>query len=65
MGTRMLREKEVQDRTALSRSARYRLMAAGKFPRPVHLYPGSRAVGWIEAEIDEWLEGRVAEREAA
>jgi prophage regulatory protein len=40
-----------------------RLEAAGKFPRRVQLGPNT--VAWVEAEIDEWLAGRAAEREAA
>ena len=31
----------------------------GRFPRPVAL--GVRAVGWIEAEVDEWIRGRIRE----
>ena len=27
---------------------------SGKFPRPIPL--GERAVGWLEAEIDSWIE---------
>ena len=34
-------------------------LAEGRFPRPVSL--GSRAVGWIEAEVDEWIRERIAE----
>ncbi len=33
--------------------------APGRFPRPVSL--GARAVGWIEAEVDEWMRERIAE----
>ena len=29
------------------------------FPRPVSL--GSRAMGWVEAEVDEWMRERIAE----
>lgn len=61
---RLLRDKEVEEKTGISRSPRYRLMAEGKFPKPVHLYPGSRAVGWVEAEIEEWVQARVAARRA-
>ncbi len=47
------------ERTGLSRSTIYVRLAAGCFPRPVAL--GGRAVGWIEAEVDEWIRERVAE----
>ncbi|MGE0082446.1 MAG: AlpA family phage regulatory protein [Thiohalomonadaceae bacterium] len=33
------------------------------FPRPVPL--GGRSVGWVEAEIDEWVEARINARQAA
>jgi prophage regulatory protein len=37
----------------LSRSTVYQRVTEGRFPRPVSL--GARAVGWIEAEVDEWI----------
>ena len=33
------------------------------FPKPVEL--GENSVGFVEAEIDAWLEARAAEREVA
>ncbi len=57
--TRFLRLPEVMERTGLSRSTIYVRVAAGRFPRPVAL--GGRAVGWIEAEVDEWVRERIAE----
>jgi prophage regulatory protein len=32
------------------------MMSEGTFPKPVSL--GARAVGWIENQIDQWLESR-------
>ncbi len=57
--TRFLRLPEVQGRTGLSRSTIYVRLAEGRFPRPVSL--GARAVGWVEAEVDEWIRERIAE----
>ena len=57
--TRFLRLPEVLERTGLSRSTIYLRLGAGRFPRPVPL--GARAVGWIEAEVDEWVRERIAE----
>ena len=56
---RFLRLPEVMKRTGLSRSTIYVRLAEGRFPRPVAL--GGRAVGWIEAEIAEWVAERIAE----
>ena len=54
---RFLRLPEVLARTGLSRSTIYVRLEQGRFPRPVSL--GSRAVGWVEAEVDEWMRERI------
>jgi predicted DNA-binding transcriptional regulator AlpA len=43
------RLERVVDATGLSRTAIYTLMAAGRFPRPISIHPGSRA--WILSRI--------------
>ena len=53
----ILRRKQVQQRTGLSRTTIYLRIAQGTFPKTVSL--GARAVGWMESEIDEWLNARV------
>lgn len=53
----ILRLPTVKDRTGLSRSTIYLRISEGTFPKPISL--GSRAVGWIESEINEWLEQRI------
>ncbi len=54
----LLRRHQVQARTGLSRSTIYARIAAGTFPRPIDL-GGGRSVGWIEAEIDAWVQSRI------
>ena len=51
---RVLRRREVEAVTGLSRSTIYQMMADGGFPKPVRL--GKRAVGWRESDISGWLE---------
>jgi len=53
----ILRRKQVEARTGLSRSTIYERIRAKTFPAPVSL--GAKAVGWIEAEIDGWLAAQV------
>jgi prophage regulatory protein len=53
----ILRLPAVKTSTGLSRSTIYLRVAEGTFPRPVSL--GGRAVGWLEAEIQEWLRQRI------
>ncbi len=60
---RILRKPEVEEKTGLSGQTIWRKERAGQFPRRITLGPNS--VGWLEAEIDEWIAARVAERDAA
>lgn len=53
---RIIRRPEVEDRTGLSRSTIYAMMAEGRFPQPVRL--GKRAVGWTQTSIGDWLDAR-------
>ncbi|HEC07861.1 MAG TPA: AlpA family transcriptional regulator [Thiolapillus brandeum] len=49
----ILRLPAVMARTGLARSTIWRRVSEGTFPKPIKL--GPRATGWIESEIDEWL----------
>jgi prophage regulatory protein len=53
----ILRRKRVEGKVGLGRSAIYEQMAAGTFPKCIKL--GPRAVGWLETEIDDWLQSRI------
>ena len=58
---RILRYRQVKaEKVDLSRAQVDRLEAKGKFPKRVQL--GPKSVGWVETEIDEWVERRAAER---
>jgi prophage regulatory protein len=41
----------------------YARVKAGTFPRPIRL--GSHAVGWLESEVDQWIDQQRAARDAA
>ncbi len=51
---RFLKLKEVMQKTTLSRSAIYRKMGKGCFPKSVSL--GDRTVAWLESEVETWME---------
>lgn len=55
----VLRRKQVQARTGLSRSTIYQRVAEGSFPKPISL--GARAIGWLESEIHTWLSSKIKE----
>jgi prophage regulatory protein len=56
--TRIIRLKEVKRRVGLSRSSIYAFLKENRFPRSIQL--GARAVGWLESEIDKWIEDRLS-----
>lgn len=56
MTNKILKLPEVIERCALSRSSIYAYIQNNKFPKPIRL--GERSVGWIDAEISEWIEQR-------
>lgn len=51
--TTLIRRKEVERLTGLSRSRIYNLMSQGKFPKPVSL--GKMSVAWLEIEVRNWI----------
>ena len=58
----ILRRKQVEARTGLSRSTIYLRLQEGTFPRPINL--GVRAVGWVENEIEAWLASCIENRDS-
>jgi prophage regulatory protein len=58
---RILRLRDVKAKTGQATSTIYAAMASGTFPRPIPL--GERAVGWLESEIDSWIEACLRKRE--
>jgi len=67
---RFIRLNEVLSRTGYGRTSIYRKMEDGSFPKSVKLGGppkdpsifDSRAVAWIEDEVEQWIESRIEER---
>tara|TARA_R110001606_G_scaffold399247_1_gene582715 strand:- start:1975 stop:2190 length:216 start_codon:yes stop_codon:yes gene_type:complete len=55
--------REVMVITSLARSTIYKFAAEGRFPKQVSL--GGNCVAWVESEVVEWIEARIAERDTA
>lgn len=53
----ILRLPQVCKVTGLGRSMIYQLESERRFPCRVRI--GARAVGWVEAEVQGWLAGRI------
>jgi len=57
---RIIRKPELLSRIALSDATIWRMERDGRFPKRIQL--GGNSTGWIESEIDAWLDGRMADR---
>ena len=57
---RLIKLKEVIEKTSLGRSTIYEFMTDGRFPKQVSL--GAKSVAWVESEVDDWIMERVGER---
>jgi prophage regulatory protein len=62
---KLSRLPQVLQRVPLSRAQLYQMISEGRFPKPIKLGENARAVAWDDAEIDLWIEARIADREAA
>ena len=58
---RILSKRQVKELVLYSPQHIARLETAGQFPKRVQL--GPNRVGWVESEVLEWLEKRLAQRE--
>ena len=67
---RFIRLPEVMSRTGYGRTSIYRKMEDGSFPKSLKLGGppkdpnefDSRAIAWIEEEVDQWIESRMDKR---
>ena len=57
MQNRILRRPEVEKLVGLSRATIYERMSEGTFPKPLPL--GGRLVGWLERDIQDWINQRI------
>mgnify|MGYP003941022329 CR=1 FL=1 len=58
---RLLSKKQVREVVLYSPAHIARLEAAGQFPKRVSL--GVGRVGWVEREVQDWLQTRIAARD--
>jgi prophage regulatory protein len=60
---RILRMAATEDKVGLKESQIREKVARGEFPKPVRLSASGRAVGFLEHELEEYLDERIAERD--
>jgi prophage regulatory protein len=56
--SRLIRKPEIKERFGIPNSTLYDAIKAKQFPAPVKL--SARSVGWLEEEVNAWLEARIA-----
>ncbi len=57
VASKILRLKQVLDKTGLARSTTYDLIKKNSFPKPIKL--GAKISGWLENEIEEWISAQI------
>ena len=57
---RIIRKPELMTKIQLSDATIWRREKMGLFPKRIKL--GGNSVGWLESEINGWIEQRLAER---
>jgi len=60
MSARILRKPELFSRVGMSDVQIWRWEKKGLFPKRIQL--GGNSVGWLESEIDTWLEKKATDR---
>jgi prophage regulatory protein len=60
---RIIRKPELLEITGVSHPTIWRWEKAGKFPKRLILGPNSS--GWLESEVQGWIENKVLNREAS
>jgi prophage regulatory protein len=63
MSNKLIRMRQVREITALSPTTIYRQMANGQFPSMVHLTEKTSA--WVEQEVLDYVEAKIADRATA
>ena len=58
----LLRRKQVESRTGLSRSSIYKLISEGNFPKPIK--SGEKAVAWVDHQVDHWIATKIGDASA-
>lgn len=61
MATKILPIDDVIALTGLSRRTLYQEISEARFPRPIQLT--ARRVGWPEADINAWIDSKIAVRD--
>jgi prophage regulatory protein len=54
----IVRHKDVKQKLKISSAKLFDMVAKGLFPKPFPIVPGGRAVGWLETDVNQWIENQ-------
>jgi predicted DNA-binding transcriptional regulator AlpA len=57
---KLIRQNDLAQYVGLRRTQIAELIAAGEFPKPIYLSDKGRAKAWLECEIIDWQNSRIA-----
>lgn len=60
---RVLKLKDVLHKTSLGKTTLYALVKNSEFPKQIEL--GLRSVGWLESEVEAWIQSKVCRRNSS
>lgn len=58
MSNKILRMAIVKERVGLSKSTIYELVKKCEFPAPLRLTKTGRSSGWLESDVNDWIDSR-------
>lgn len=58
---KLLKMRDVMELTSLAKSTIYKYIDTEGFPKQVKL--GSGSVAWVESEVLDWIEAKIAQRD--
>lgn len=66
MSHKILRKPDVLAKLGIKETLLKKMLRSGAFPRPI-LIGGddAKVTGWLESEVDAWIDQKVVERDAA
>lgn len=62
MDQKIIRKPALFSKIGLSDATIWRMEKKGDFPKRLRL--GGNSCGWLETEVNQWIEGRLADRHA-
>ncbi|WP_367155647.1 helix-turn-helix transcriptional regulator [Methylomonas sp. HYX-M1] len=65
MSHKILRKPDVLAKLGIKETLFKKMIKAGAFPGPILLGgEDAKATGWLESEVDAWIDQKIAERDA-